>query len=282
VLHLARRYANRIRALLPVARSPRLASSPESAIDEQIEFRCNLCGTSACCQRSLLSRETISCPRCGSTVRFRAIADLVVREVLGVEAALPDLAPHPEVTGLGLSDADAYAHALASKFTYENTYYHTQPRFDITDVAPDRIGRYDFVTASDVFEHVAPPVARAFVNARRLLKPGGRFIFTVPFTLDDDTIEHYPDLHDYRLIEQDGRWQVHNTTARGETQRFDDPVFHGGPGTTLEMRLFSRAALERHFLAAGFARVRVAAEPCEAFGIVWPEPWSVPMVAYVD
>jgi hypothetical protein len=57
-------------------------------------------------------------------------------------------------------------------------------------------------------------------------------------------------------------------------------VFHGGAGTTLEMRLFSRAALEREFAAAGFARMRVADEAFPAHGIVWPEPWSVPMVAY--
>ena len=57
-------------------------------------------------------------------------------------------------------------------------------------------------------------------------------------------------------------------------------VFHGGPGSTLEMRVFSRAALEREFRDAGFARVRVANEPYLPFGIHWPEPWSVPMVAY--
>ncbi|MFI4924463.1 MAG: hypothetical protein ACHQJ7_04900 [Vicinamibacteria bacterium] len=70
-----------------------------------------------------------------------------------------------------------------------------------------------------------------------------------------------------------------NRTVDGRTQRFADPVFHGGPGTTLEMRLFSRDALLRAFERAGFASVRIADEPCLPFGIHWPEPWSVPMVA---
>jgi hypothetical protein len=48
------------------------------------------------------------------------------------------------------------------------------------------------------------------------------------------------------------------------------------------MRLFSRAGLEREFTAAGFARLRIADEPCPEHGIVWPEPWSVPMVAYAS
>ena len=63
-------------------------------------------------------------------------------------------------------------------------------------------------------------------------------------------------------------------------QTFDHLVFHGGPGSTLEMRIFSRAGLEREFADAGFARVRFAAEPYLPFGIHWPEPFSVPMVAY--
>jgi hypothetical protein len=46
------------------------------------------------------------------------------------------------------------------------------------------------------------------------------------------------------------------------------------------MRLFSRAALEREFACAGFARVRFAAEPYLPFGIHWPEAFSMPMVAY--
>ncbi|MBK9674346.1 MAG: hypothetical protein IPO82_03565 [Betaproteobacteria bacterium] len=46
--------------------------------------------------------------------------------------------------------------------------------------------------------------------------------------------------------------------------------------------MFPRAALEREFAAAGFASLRVAAEPYLPFGIVWPEPWSLPMVGAPD
>ena len=70
------------------------------------------------------------------------------------------------------------------------------------------------------------------------------------------------------------------TLPGGATQRFTDLVFHGGPGSTLEMRLFSLDALKREFATAGFSRIRIAAEPWLPFGIHWPEPWSVPIVAY--
>lgn len=241
---------------------------------------CNLCGTPNRGTLAQLSRETLTCTHCGSNVRFRAMAYLVTREVLGRAAPLPSLAPRKDIAGIGMSDAEAYARPLATAFDYVNSFYHTQPHLDITDIADAHVGRYDFIVSSDVFEHVTPPVSRAFVNARRMLKPGGRMIFTVPFTLEDDTREHYPDLHDFTIAEVDGTWTLTNRTRDGRAQVFTDLVFHGGPGSTLEMRLFSRKALEREFLAAGFSRVRVADEPYLPFGIHWPEPWSVPMVAY--
>jgi hypothetical protein len=105
-------------------------------------------------------------------------------------------------------------------------------------------------------------------------------VFSVPFTLDPETREHYPELHDYRIVETGGAWRVENRTVDGRRQVFTDPVFHGGPGTTLEMRVFSRSGLIREFSDAGFAGVRIAEEPQWAHGIVWPEPWSIPMVAY--
>jgi SAM-dependent methyltransferase len=262
-------------------RTERKARMPaDLAPDEPLGFVCNLCGAANVHTLTELARETPTCTGCGSNVRFRAIACLVTREVLGRATILPGLRPRRRFTGLGLSDAEAYAGPLAAAFDYENTYFHTDPRLDITDIPEDRVGRYDFVIASDVFEHVNPPVDRAFTNARRLLRPGGKFIFTVPFTLEPSSREHYPELHDWSMAETDGRWILTNRTRDGRVETFDNLVFHGGPGSTLEMRVFSRAALEEEFRNAGFARVRMADEPCLPYGIHWPEPWSVPMVAY--
>jgi SAM-dependent methyltransferase len=259
----------------PVAPPPAGASATRT-----VAFRCNLCGAHNRVPEDALARELPSCTQCASTVRLRSMAHLVVREILGVEAALPDLPRRRDIRGLGLSDDARYAHALARTFGYVNTWYHAAPRLDIAAVPPAHRAQYDFVVASDVFEHVPPPVARAFDGARALLKPGGVLVFTVPFTLAPATVEHFPELHDWHLLQAGDRWELHNVTADGRHQRFDALVFHGGPGTTLEMRLFSRDGLLAAFAAAGFARVRIADEPCDAFGITWPQPWSVPMVAY--
>jgi hypothetical protein len=45
------------------------------------------------------------------------------------------------------------------------------------------------------------------------------------------------------------------------------------------MRLFTLPSLQREFAQAGFASMRVAAEPYLAHGIRWSVPWSVPIVA---
>jgi len=250
------------------------------AADVLVDFRCNLCGTANRAALSALDRELPTCASCRSNVRWRAIGRLVTREVLGIDAVLTELASNKRVRGVGLSDARAYAKPLARKFAYRNTYLHRWPRLDIT--APDvrRYGDLDFIIASDVFEHVPPPVSRAFENARRLLKPGGVLIFTVPFSLHPDTVEHFPDLHEWKLTGRDGARVLVNRRADGRVSRHEGLVFHGGGGTTLEMRVFSQSGLLREFEQAGFSRVRVCGESFLPFGIHWPDPWSLPIAAH--
>jgi hypothetical protein len=256
----------------------RVRSSPATE-GPVVRFACNLCGRRNTVAATAIARETPSCEACGSTVRFRAIGHLVAREVLGRDVALSSLWRRQPFRGLGLSDADAYAKVLAARFDYVNTFFHAEPRLDITSVPDAHRGRFRFVIASDVFEHVAPPVSRAFAGARQLLDDDGVLILTVPFKLDGETLEHFPALHDYRIVDEDSRKVLHNVTPQGDTERFENLVFHGGDGATLEMRLFSRDGLVRELNAAGFGRVSFEGDGYPPFGIAWDHPWSIPIVA---
>jgi len=62
-------------------------------------------------------------------------------------------------------------------------------------------------------------------------------------------------------------------------QVYDNPVFHGGPGEALEMRIFGESALIKELHAAGFADVQVMRDSDWDFGVYWKEPWSRPIVA---
>jgi SAM-dependent methyltransferase len=211
---------------------------------------------------------------------MRAIIHLLSLELFGESRILPDFPIRPAIKGIGLSDWRGYAILLAHKLGYQNTFYHKEPRLDITRVDSAWEARFDFVIASEVFEHVAPPVSAAFANARRLLKPNGVLIFTVPYTLKDGpTLEHFPDLYDYHLIRTGTGFRLHNRTQAGDEQVFDHLVFHGGAGETLEMRVFTLTGLQREFQKAGFTRIQVHREPEFKFGIYWGVDWSLPITA---
>ena len=119
--------------------------------------------------------------------------------------ALVDFPGDRSLVGVGLSDAVLYAVPLAEKVDYLNTYYHTEPYLDITDIPAELERTLDFMISSDVFEHVPPPAARAFDGAYRTLKPGGHLLLTVPFTNDDETVEHFPELHEFEIYGLPGR-----------------------------------------------------------------------------
>jgi len=200
-------------------------------------------------------------------------------EVLGKALPLREFPVLKNRRGLGMTDDASYASLLAEKFDYTNTFYHCEPFFDITETHPALYGTYDFIISSDVFEHIAPPVERAMEEVLNLLKPEGALILSVPSTIDEATIEHYPDLHQYTIAQLNGNSIVVNRKKDGSFQVHENPVFHGGDGTTLEMRVFSRKDLAKKLRNVGFAEVIFLDDPVERFGIAFEGPWTHPLIA---
>jgi SAM-dependent methyltransferase len=246
-----------------------------------LRFTCNICGAACEQPAAAVLRESAGCAACGSTLRTRAVIHALSLALFGESRVLAAWPERRDLRGVGLSDWDGYARLLAQRCDYTNTYYHAPPFLDITDVPEAMAGRHDFLISSDVFEHVAPPVSRAFEGARRLLKPGGTLVLTVPFVQNvKATREHYPELHDFEIVDgPEGRPRLVNRRRDGGTEQFDDLVFHGGPGETLELRVFAEASLRAHLEAAGFRDIRFHRERVARFGIAWDVPWSVPVTA---
>jgi SAM-dependent methyltransferase len=261
-----------------------MPAEPSTALSNPIRqrefsFRCNICGATSLATLNELERERPSCDDCGSTVRFRGVMHVLSEELFGESLPLSEFPVRSDIVGIGLTDWGAYADRLAEKFAYQNTFLHQEPTLDITQDDPSRHGTVDFVICSDVLEHVAPPVDRALQNLRKLLKPEGVLVLTVPYGKHAETVEHFPELYEYELIERDGEQIVRNRTREGVIQEFQEIVFHEGPGTTLEMRMFGEQDLLKRLAQAGFERIAIHSDDCLDFGIHWQVDWSLPVTA---
>lgn len=241
------------------------------------QFTCNICGAMCSVDYPLsdLPQEEPTCC-CGSTVRFRWIVHALSVELFGESLTLPSFPEMRQIKGIGMSDCPAIAEPLhREKFDYENTFYHREPRLDIMDENSGKTESYDFIVSSEVFEHVPPPAQLAFNNLFRLLKPRGFAVFSTPWAPDGHTREHFPLLYDWQIVNLRSGPVLVNRTANGELQIIgENLVFHGGPGETLEMRLYSKDDLEKHFRTAGFEEIEIAEiETSLEYGICW-RPWS--------
>lgn len=186
---------------------------------ERIEGICPVCGQ----QVGFLAfnenlRESGACPHCGSSNRQRQMA-WMLRQQLGsrVEGAL--VLP----TGVALynTEANGPVHAaLCSQPDYESSeYWGDKAEYgdrvdgvrneDLQALSfPD--ASFDFVLSSDVLEHVPDPY-QAHREIFRVLKPGGRHLFTVPYgeaSLCDD---------------------VRATLENGKIVYHADALYHGDP-----------------------------------------------------
>ena len=242
-----------------------------------ISFICNICGQSNTLEA--FHHEESSCNGCGSNVRLRALVYMLSVELFGDGFLLPEFPCLPAIKGLGLSDQENYADRLAKKFDYTNTFYDREPYLDITAAHPERYGTYDFILSSDVFEHIAPPVERAFDEAHKLLKPHGLLCLSVPFSLLDSTIERFPGLYEFAVVPLGNTPVLINRTRDGALEVRDDLIFHGGEGATLEMRIFSYKDLEKMLQAAGFQKLHFLTESISEFGIFFQGGCSLPLVA---
>ncbi|HLQ78469.1 MAG TPA: class I SAM-dependent methyltransferase, partial [Terriglobia bacterium] len=226
-----------------------------------------------------LTREGSSCLFCKSNVRFRTLMVALSQSLYGTTLPLSQFQKNKGIRGLGMSDWDGYATQLARKFDYINTYYDVEPRFDITQMPKEWISRFDFLISSDVFEHIVSPISAAFENAFKLLKPGGTLVLTVPFLPYGTTCEHFGELNEFEVVDDGKKKRLKNISKDGTMQWFDDLIFHGGIGATLEMREFTLPSLLLELRGAGFDEIKSFQKAVPSFGIPDAGPRSFPITA---
>jgi len=233
----------------------------------------------------------------GAHSRIRAIVYVLINTVLKSNKTLNDIEPNKNISGIGMSDAINLKIILSEKFNYVNTFYHTEPFLDIyNDKHVSKYNNLDFIISSDVFEHISPypNLQIAFNNLFKMLKIGGYIIFSVPF-IYDNYYEHFPTLYDYSIEYNKitNKFYIKNKTITGQDEIIDkcknpegeisDLCFHGGPGSTLEMRIYSQDVLIKHLKDAGFQEINFY-DPNEItdmqkYGIFWENKCSLVLSA---
>jgi hypothetical protein len=191
--------------------------------------------------------------------------------LFGRAMPLTQIQPHRGIRGFGCSDATAYADKLTELFDYSNTYFHEEPRVDICDATTLRqFAECRFIVCSDVLEHVLTDPALAIRNMHACLALGGCLVLSAPTYTMTSTVERYPSLRGYSVVKIAGRHVVVYESLVGSLGFDADPVFHGGPGSVLEMRLFAHDALLRDVTAAGFKILPIPDDEAQHHGAVWP------------
>jgi hypothetical protein len=244
------------------------------------QFICNLCGQQTeLAAHDTFEREAGSCLHCHSFVRLRGMTHLMSMVLHAKSLAVADWPEVPGLTVIGVSEWAGYTAPYSKKFNYTNTQFHEPPFLDIKTPGPDYLASADIVSCSEVLEHVTAPVADAITGLYNILKPGGTLLLTVPWTFES-TKEHFSGLADWRLEKQEnGEYILINQKPDGTVETYHDLIFHGGPGTTLEMRVFGINDLITLLLRAGFRQIRIANDVVPQFGIDWKYAWSLPIIA---
>jgi SAM-dependent methyltransferase len=203
--------------------------------------RCPLCGPSVLIQLSP-SPVGVRCLRCAASGVTMALVAVLRREV----GALDGLHVY-ELSSRGpLVD---WLRRHAGRVTCSEWFDGASPGEMVGGVQCQDVQRltfaaasFDVCTSTEVFEHV-PDDARGFAELRRVLRPGGRLVFSVPVSPVASTVERA------RL------------TGTGEVEHLLPAEYHGdrirGPGRVLAYRNYGFDVLER-VAAQGFRDVRFA------------------------
>jgi SAM-dependent methyltransferase len=225
----------------------------------RVPFRCAVCGSMGVSKDfgrdSLSFRERGECRRCDATTRQRQVGWLVARAMsrLGGGAATTLAAAvrtNPTIAVYN-TEARGPVHAQLSQLAHyrASEYFGPERRGgDIVDgvehqdlqdlsLADESV---DIIISSDVFEHLARPYD-AHREVYRVLRDGGRHIFTVPF--------HQNGYRDERRAVLDGD---------GAIEHLAEPIYHLDPvsadGGVLVFTIFALEMLI-HLREIGFVPV---------------------------
>jgi len=134
------------------------------------------------------TEHAVRCLRCGASPVSMSLVDVLAKRLPGIAS----------LTVYELSSRGPlfkFLQRKAGKLVFSEFFDDVSPGGfkngvrceDVQNLTwPDQ--SFDVCTSSDVFEHV-PDDARAFAEIHRVLRPGGKAVFTVPMSRQSETVE---------------------------------------------------------------------------------------------
>jgi len=216
--------------------------------------------TLALAQPGALGLRPGRCPTCGPTLLVKLADDAISVRCIRCRASAIHMSIlqvlqrlYPELSRFAVYEMSSrgplfgYLRARAGQFTYSEFFDDMQPGAfkgevqcqDVQALTYDNAS-FDLCTSTEVFEHV-PDDHKGFSEIRRVLRPGGRFVFTVPLTEEAVTVER-------AVIEG------------GAIRHLLEPEYHGdvirGHGRVLAFRNYGLDIVDR-LKASGFRAARL-------------------------
>jgi SAM-dependent methyltransferase len=134
-------------------------------------------------------REGEKCRDCGRSARSRQIARTLVSLYGNGQRSLSELCRDPAFRSLAIAEINQCASLHEWLVDHPGLRYSEYGSTDPEVPSEDTMdlsyadGSFDLVLTSDTLEHV-PDLGRSLAEIRRVLRPGGRHVFTIPVIWD--------------------------------------------------------------------------------------------------
>ena len=126
----------------------------------------------------LADRESLFCTYCGSSLRVRGFADALLATYADEARSIADLVQEEGFRRLEIAEINSIGRMHPLLEPLPHLTYVEYPEQDLQALSyPD--ASFDLLLTSETLEHV-PDFRRALLETRRVLRDGGRHIFTVP------------------------------------------------------------------------------------------------------
>jgi SAM-dependent methyltransferase len=182
---------------------------------------------------AFVRRETLLCSHCSSSLRVRRVADVLIEHYARTSTSIAQLVHEPDFCRMDVAEVNAVG-AMHPFLARHPRLRHSEYGIGGEDLQSLSYGdeSLDLVLTSDTLEHL-PDWQRALSETLRVLRPGGRHVFTVPLvpvrTRTVDVLErgwhHGKGRGPWRLVPARDDMAVHTVFGRDLLSRLRDLGF---------------------------------------------------------